>query len=486
MFIYYPNNRPFMLQLATKVGKTSAKGYVYPFIRLDSRFSSLIGKSLHIYAAIVDGRPALVAEISGISEGSSCATRPDLGSSLAGVQGFESLPPHSNLEIETRTGSKSCATLTRSRSVAKMVRNPERTDVREMIFGPDTTISIDVNEYASLKNNDIAQVKQEIRELRDLIVAQQPGNGSSSSQARELEFAKDDLDRWVNQRLRDSPKSRDWVVKTADLVWSITEGIITTDTLDSLADYTLSTYRGQSIKKVFMYTRNFLKTMAKVHFDDNRWVNYHTYFEKPRTTEPIELPDPVYVDDINRLIDRFKSRYTDGIIDEGRYYQHVGYALFVALSGQRGENSALLRVEQFQRALELDQPMIVVEARQDKNSIEHLAPIHPVIVPLIERLIDGKDSHEALFNYGVYTRFVAAHSDVMLSTGTKFTLKYCRKFFQQHADESGLNDLYRRYVMTHGTSDVEFRHYQNVSRNPEALYDDYMRAFGGLNFNYLI
>ena len=38
--------------------------------------------------------------------------------------------------------------------------------------------------------------------------------------------------------------------------------------------------------------------------------------------------------------------------------------------------------------------------------------------------------------------------------------------------------------MTHGTSDVEFRHYQNVSRNPGALYDDYMRAFGALNFNY--
>ena len=475
-----------MLQLATKVGKTSAKGYVYPFIRLDSRFSSLIGKSLHIYAAIVDGRPALVAEISGISEGLSCATRPDLGSSLAGVQGFESLPPHSNLEIEARTGSKSCATLTRSRSVAKMVRNPERTDVREMIFGPDTTISIDVNEYASLKNNDMAQVKQEIRELRDLIVAQQPGNGSSSSQARELEFAKDDLDRWVNQRLRDSPKSRDWILKTSDLIWSITEGTISTDTLDSLADYTLSTYRGQSVKKVFMYTRNFLKTMGKSHFDDDRWIKYHTYFEKPKTYEPIELPDPVYTTDIERLIDRFKQRYTDGIIDEDRYYQHAGYLLFVALSGQRGENASLLRVEQFRRALESEHPMVLVGAKQDKNSIEHLAPIHPSIVPLIKRLIADRDPHEPLFNYGAYTRFVSTHSDVALSTGTKFTLKFARKFFQQHADEHNMNDLYRRYVMTHGTSDVEFRHYQNVSRNPGALYDDYMRAFGGLKFNYLI
>ena len=87
-------------------------------------------------AIIMLGAPKIYA-------GGGCRARSkalDLGSSLEGVQGFESLPPHSNHETANSVRFR-VAQL--SREAQKGVRNPAQTDMRELLsLGTDARIIV--------------------------------------------------------------------------------------------------------------------------------------------------------------------------------------------------------------------------------------------------------------------------------------------------------------------------------------------------------
>ena len=67
-----------------------------------------------------------------------------------------------------------------------------------------------------------------------------------------------------------------------------------------------------------------------------------------------------------------------------------------------------------------------------------------------------------------------AHSDA------HFALGDLRKFCEQHGDAIGRDRSNRAYIMTHGVSSVEWKHYRHPL--PDSAYDVYMRYWKDVRF----
>ncbi|MGB9371198.1 MAG: hypothetical protein WCB79_04620 [Halobacteriota archaeon] len=55
-----------------------------------------------------------------------------------------------------------------------------------------------------------------------------------------------------------------------------------------------------------------------------------------------------------------------------------------------------------------------------------------------------------------------------------------RKFAEQQGDKIEWDQSNRAYVLTHGTSGVEWRHYRH--QLPDSVYDVYMKYWGDVSF----
>jgi hypothetical protein len=63
----------------------------------------------------------------------------------------------------------------------------------------------------------------------------------------------------------------------------------------------------------------------------------------------------------------------------------------------------------------------------------------------------------------------------MLQFNGHFVLDNLRKFCEQHGDIIGLDQSNRAYVLTHGVSGVDWKHYKRPL--PENVYDMYMKSW---------
>jgi len=83
--------------------------------------------------------------------------------------------------------------------------------------------------------------------------------------------------------------------------------------------------------------------------------------------------------------------------------------LFLAYSGQRTVTASRLKVSQFKEALSREPFVLTVEANQDKIRLQHYVPLHPMLIPLIESLENGKSDESVLFDYLGLQRWLKNH-----------------------------------------------------------------------------
>ena len=61
-----------------------------------------------------------------------------------------------------------------------------------------------------------------------------------------------------------------------------------------------------------------------------------------------------------------------------------------------------------------------------------------------------------------------------------FTLGDLRKFAEQYGDIIGWDKSNRAYIMTHGVSGIDWKHYKHPL--PENVYDKYMESWKSVRF----
>ncbi len=68
----------------------------------------------------------------------------------------------------------------------------------------------------------------------------------------------------------------------------------------------------------------------------------------------------------------------------------------------------------------------------------------------------------------------------MSQFSSHFVLGDLRKFCEQQGDVIGWDQSNRAYIMTHGVSSVDWKHYKHPL--PASVYDVYMKYWAGVSF----
>jgi len=151
--------------------------------------------------------------------------------------------------------------------------------------------------------------------------------------------------------------------------------------------------------EVLNFTKGFLKYQAKLTLDP-RYCAFDMFLEQPKVLKAQKRMTNRIVtkDDIETVLAVIKENMLHGSIDKAHVQQFNGIVLFGAYTGQRPYSTiAQLRVEQFQEALRLEQPVFHVEAAQDKIRMEHYVPLHPQLAAVLSAICDGRDDKTLMF-----------------------------------------------------------------------------------------
>ena len=251
-------------------------------------------------------------------------------------------------------------------------------------------------------------------------------------------------------------------------------GVINQTTLAIHADDILATYKSaSSIHKYFMYTRNFLKYLYKIRMDTNL-LAFLAIFEKPKVRRERKLMTTriITIEDIKELISRLER---DENLTDYRKLQFKTLFLFLAYSGQRQITAYRTTAGQFREALTNNPPVLTIKAEHDKNKMAHYAPLHPEVIPYIERLVRGKDDDEIIFNIDRLEFWLANSKIPLIHTNGKWEIKDLRKFFEQKSDEIGFTDANKNFIMSHGVSSINWTSYKQFL--PENVYVTYMKCW---------
>ena len=136
--------------------------------------------------------------------------------------------------------------------------------------------------------------------------------------------------------------------------------------------------------------------------------------------------------------------------------------LFGACTGQRsGSTLARLTVGQFCEAMAADNPVLLVDASQDKVRMSHYVPLHPRVVKALKPLLVGRDDDELMFTHSSFLQWIKRQKIPMSRFQKPFVLGDLRKFAEQHGDVVGWNESNRAYIMTHGVSGIDWKHYKH-------------------------
>jgi hypothetical protein len=93
-----------------------------------------------------------------------------------------------------------------------------------------------------------------------------------------------------------------------------------------------------------------------------------------------------------------------------------------------------LTVGQFRRALQLEKPVLYVQASQDKIRMEHYVPLHPELVKILQPLVDGRADDELLFWYHSLLMWLKREKIPLTRISDHFVLGDLRKFAEQYGD----------------------------------------------------
>ena len=205
---------------------------------------------------------------------------------------------------------------------------------------------------------------------------------------------------------------------------------------------------------------------------DAKILSYHAIFERPKNKQPIKLLTSriIIQDDIQKTLDAISKDVT---ISEEKKLNYQSMILFLSYSGQRTVTASRLTAKQFNDALNQNLPVLTVEAEQDKIRLQHYVPIHPVLLPYIQKILIGKSENDAVFDYLGLQRWLKHHTIAMSHTKGKIELKDLRKYFEQQSDAIGFYDADKNFIMSHGVSSVSWKSYKQFL--PENVYNTYIR-----------
>jgi len=275
-----------------------------------------------------------------------------------------------------------------------------------------------------------------------------------------------------------SKGSVQWIKTVTDLLSKNLNGVINQTTLSKYADSIASKYGSStSIHKCYMYSRGFFKHLYKLRMD-TRLLAYLAIFEKPKVRRDIKLMTSriITVEDIQNVITGIDNDIT---LSDDRKHQSKALILFLAYEGQRPLTVLRLTAGQFRQSLVMNPPVLIVQPWQDKNRMEHYVPLHPVVIPFIEKLIEGKSDNEVIFDLRRTQVWLQQTAIPLTHIDGKLQLKDLRKFFEQKSDEIGFTDANKNFIMSHGVSSINWTSYKQFL--PENVYKRYMECWKNIN-----
>jgi hypothetical protein len=266
-------------------------------------------------------------------------------------------------------------------------------------------------------------------------------------------------------------------------VWDCTEGLISKQTVDELRLFVLNRYQSEwSHIKVLSFTNAFLKYLTKVRLD-TRYHAFEIFLELPKKikTRNNVTSRIVTKEDIENVLDHISNVTKDGKISSRRAQHYTAFILFGAFAGQRSlATISKLTVGQFREAILSDKPCIEVQSSQDKIKMQHYVPLHPQVIQAIQPLLDERDDNERLFVYNSLVMWVKRQKIPLTRVTTHFVLGDLRKFTEQYGDVIQWDQSNRAYIMTHGVSGIDWKHYKHPL--PENVYDVYMHFWKEMEF----
>ena len=94
--------------------------------------------------------------------------------------------------------------------------------------------------------------------------------------------------------------------------------------------------------------------------------------------------------DIENILTYIQTAHNEGRINQLRAQHYTAFILFGAYTGQRSMATMMkLTVGQFRQALQMEKPVLQVQASQDKIRMEHYVPLHPEVGNALRPLLDS-------------------------------------------------------------------------------------------------
>jgi hypothetical protein len=95
------------------------------------------------------------------------------------------------------------------------------------------------------------------------------------------------------------------------------------------------------------------------------------------------------------------------------------------------------------------------------------------VVQAIQPLLGDRDDDEPLFEYNSFVMWLKRQKISLTRISTHFILGDLRKFAEQYGDIIQWDQSNRAYIMTHGVSGIDWKHYKHAL--PENVFDVYMK-----------
>jgi len=299
-----------------------------------------------------------------------------------------------------------------------------------------------------------------------------------------LLFTREDLNGYLTLRAAGlSPKTITWLKKSAELLWGATRGTVSVTAMHHLRDHVLAKYQDTDAKrKVLQFARAFLRYMSKISFDQ-RYAAFDLFLQLPRSVkEQKHVTDRIVTkEDVENVLTAIGRARHSGGIDAYHSLNYKSMVLFGAFTGQRPlATIARLTVGQFKEAVAMDKPVVDVLPWQDKIRMQHYCPLHPQVVEAILPVLDGRPDDALAFEQLSFQQWLKHHEVRLLKSNVRFVVSDLRKFAEQYGDIIQWDQSNRAYIMTHGVSGVDWKHYKHPL--PEHVYNVYMKYWRNVTF----
>jgi len=302
-----------------------------------------------------------------------------------------------------------------------------------------------------------------------------------------LLFIREDLDGYLTLRAAGlSPKTVTWLKKSAELLWNSTRGVVSVTSMRCLRDSVLTKYRDNDAKrKVLQFARAFLRYMSKISFDQ-RHAAFDLFLQLPRSVKEQKcVTDRIVTkEDVENVLTAIGHAHRSGGIDAYHCLNYKAILLFGAFTGQRPlATIARLTVGQFREAVKMDKPVVNVLPRQDKIRMQHYCPLHPQVVEAILPVLNGRPDDASAFEQLSFQQWLRYHEVRLIKSNVRIVMGDLRKFAEQYGDIIQWDQSNRAYIMTHGVSGIDWKHYKHPL--PEHVYNVYIKCWAEVSFKSL-